>query len=149
MLKARAVKAEREREYLYRIALADQRSAIARELHDVVAHSSAVMVIQADGAGYVLPAQAEQARAALKTISSVGREALGDMHNIVDVLRGDTDGLGDSWWQESGYRRVSLDSLEDMAERARAWRSTSRSRGRRMRSRPVRNSRSSGSCRRA
>ena len=49
-LEERAATLEREREHLARIAVAEERAAIARELHDVVAHSLAVMIVQADGA---------------------------------------------------------------------------------------------------
>src|SRR5581483_207308 len=48
-LEERAATLEREREHLAQIAVADERAAIARELHDVVAHSLAVMIVQADG----------------------------------------------------------------------------------------------------
>jgi Signal transduction histidine kinase, nitrate/nitrite-specific len=48
-LEERAVTAERERDHLARLAVADERASIARELHDVVAHSLAVMIVQATG----------------------------------------------------------------------------------------------------
>ncbi|MFY1698342.1 MULTISPECIES: sensor histidine kinase [unclassified Solwaraspora] len=84
----RAAAAERERDQLARLAAADERAAIARELHDVVAHSLAVMTVQADGASYMIDLDAEQARKAMITIGDTGRDALEDMRRIVAVLRG-------------------------------------------------------------
>ncbi|WP_430790493.1 sensor histidine kinase [Actinoplanes sp. G11-F43] len=87
----RADGAERERDHLARLAAADERAFIARELHDVVAHSLAVMIAQADGATYVLDSDTERARDAMRTVAGTGREALADMHRIVAVLRGTGD----------------------------------------------------------
>jgi signal transduction histidine kinase len=86
-LEERAATLEREREHLARIAVAEERASIARELHDVVAHSLAVMVVQADGARYALDAEPGKAREALEVIAGTGREALGDMKKLVGVLR--------------------------------------------------------------
>ncbi|MFV2083676.1 histidine kinase dimerization/phosphoacceptor domain-containing protein [Micromonospora sp. LOL_021] len=83
----RAAAAERERDQLARLAAADERAAIARELHDVVAHSLAVMTVQADGASYMIDLDVEQARKAMVTIGDTGRDALEDMRRIVAVLR--------------------------------------------------------------
>jgi signal transduction histidine kinase len=86
-LEERAATLEREREHLARIAVAEERASIAREMHDVVAHSVAVMVVQADGARYCLDTDPAKAREALKVIAGTGREALGDMKKLVGVLR--------------------------------------------------------------
>jgi signal transduction histidine kinase len=76
-----------EREHEARSIEARTRNQIARELHDVVAHSLSVMVVQAEG-GYALSAKKpEAAAAALATIATTGREALGEMRRIVAVLR--------------------------------------------------------------
>ena len=76
-----------EREHEARAIEARTRNQIARELHDVVAHSLSVMVVQAEG-GYALSAKKpEAAAAALATIATTGREALGEMRRIVAVLR--------------------------------------------------------------
>ena len=53
-LEERAATLEREREAQARAAVAEERTRIARELHDVVAHSMAVMIVQADGARFML-----------------------------------------------------------------------------------------------
>ncbi|GAA3773701.1 sensor histidine kinase [Streptomyces phyllanthi] len=120
-LEERAATAEREREHLVRLAAAEERAEIARELHDVVAHSLAVMILQADGAGYVLRSDPDRAGTALKAIGDTGRDALADMHRIVRVLRGGrASGQGEEPDTGAGRVRVSLDDLETVAERARA-----------------------------
>jgi signal transduction histidine kinase len=120
-LEARAATAEREREHLVRLAAAEERAEIARELHDVVAHTLAVMILQADGAGYALKTDVDKAAAALQIIAATGRDALDDMHRIVKVLRADRSSDGQERPDEAvGRRKVSLDDLETVAERARA-----------------------------
>ncbi|GGZ80737.1 sensor histidine kinase [Streptomyces bluensis] len=119
-LEARAATAEREREHLVQLAAAEERAEIARELHDVVAHSLAVMILQADGAGYALKSDPDKAGSALKAIADTGRDALEDMHRIVRVLRsGRASGQGEAADADADRRRVSLDDLETVAERAR------------------------------
>lgn len=121
-LQERAVTAERERDQLARLAVAEERANIARELHDIVAHSLAVMIAQADGARYVLSRDLDSARAALETVSSTGRDALGEMRQLVAVLRGTGD-LGDG--REVGGEPAvdrplaALEQLETLVERAR------------------------------
>ncbi|MFF5174516.1 sensor histidine kinase [Micromonospora sp. NPDC000089] len=86
-LEERAATLEREREAEARAAVAGERARIARELHDVVAHSMAVMIVQADGARYMLDRDPEQARAAVRVVADTGRQALEEMRRLVDVLR--------------------------------------------------------------
>jgi signal transduction histidine kinase len=109
----RTATAERERDHLARLAAADERAFIARELHDVVAHSLAVMIAQADGATYVVDTDTGQAREAMRTVAATGREALDDMHRIVAVLRdaGDDD--------PQDRRRHGLARFDALVERAR------------------------------
>ena len=78
---------EFEQDQQARIAVAEERNRIARELHDVLAHSVSVMVSQADGASYALRAKPELAEQAMKTISGTGREALSELRNLLAVLR--------------------------------------------------------------
>jgi signal transduction histidine kinase len=87
-LEERAATLEREREHLARIAVADERAAIARELHDVVAHSLAVMIVQADGGRYAFERDPRAAHEALSVVAATGREALEDMRLLVGLLRG-------------------------------------------------------------
>ena len=86
-LEQRAARLELERETQARMAVAAERARIARELHDVVAHNVSVMVVQADGAAYVLDSAPEQCLNALRTISGTGRQALAEMRRLLGVLR--------------------------------------------------------------
>ncbi|MGW1197610.1 sensor histidine kinase [Streptomyces sp. NPDC002536] len=86
-LEERAERLEKEREQQSRMAVTAERARIARELHDVVAHNVSVMVVQADGAAYVLDSSPEQAKQALETISGTGRQALTEMRRLLGVLR--------------------------------------------------------------
>ncbi|MEU3372175.1 sensor histidine kinase [Streptomyces sp. NPDC006660] len=86
-LEERASRLEREREAQAKVAVAAERARIARELHDVVAHNVSVMVVQADGAAYVMDTSPDQARTALETISMTGRQALAEMRRLLGVLR--------------------------------------------------------------
>ncbi|GIH27269.1 two-component sensor histidine kinase [Acrocarpospora phusangensis] len=88
-LEERAERAERERDQQALIATAAERARIARELHDVVAHNVSVIVVQADGAGFAIDSDPEQARRAVQAISATGRQALTEMRRLVGVLRDD------------------------------------------------------------
>ena len=86
-LEERAARLERERDAQAQIAAAAERSRIARELHDVVAHNVSVMVVQADGASYTLDTDPERARQAITAIAATGRQALAEMRSLLGVLR--------------------------------------------------------------
>jgi signal transduction histidine kinase len=118
-LEERATTLEREREHLAQIAVADERAAIARELHDVVAHSLAVMIVQADGGRYAFDSDPDQARTALDTVATTGREALEDMRRLVGVLRG-TGASAPSEQAPEGRQRITMEGLEALVERARS-----------------------------
>ncbi|MFJ2719096.1 sensor histidine kinase [Streptomyces sp. 6-11-2] len=113
-LEERAARLEKEREAQSKVAVAAERARIARELHDVVAHNVSVMVVQADGAAYVLDAAPDQAKKALETISSTGRQALAEMRRLLGVLR-----TGEH--QESGeyVPQPDVDQIEDLVEQCR------------------------------
>jgi signal transduction histidine kinase len=86
-LEDRAARLERERDAQSKVAVAAERARIARELHDVVAHNVSVMIVQADGAAFVLDGSPEQAKEALAIIASTGRQALEEMRRLLGVLR--------------------------------------------------------------
>ncbi|KAB8195215.1 sensor histidine kinase [Nonomuraea phyllanthi] len=88
-LKDRAARLERARAADTRAARAEERSRIARELHDVVAHHVSVMTVQAAAARRVLGSDPDLAREALSAIEHTGRMAMTEMRNIVGVLRTD------------------------------------------------------------
>ena len=74
-----------------KLAAADERSHIAREMHDIVAHSLSVIITQADGARYAAAAKPELATEALATIAATGRDSLGEMRRLLGILRSDED----------------------------------------------------------
>jgi signal transduction histidine kinase len=80
---------ERERELNVARAVADERARIARELHDVVAHTISVVAIQADAAEAALDADPARARGPLQTIRRSATEALTEMRRLLAVLRAD------------------------------------------------------------
>jgi len=93
-------------------AVADERRRIAREMHDVVAHSVSMMVVQAGGARRILDRDPERAIAAAELIERTGREALAEMRHLLGVLHGD---------QPAGYApQPTLAKLDGLVERARA-----------------------------
>ena len=82
-----AIRTERERAMDRELAAAEERRHIARELHDVVAHSLAVVVTQADGARYAAAGMPGPAVPALEAIATTARDALNDMRGLLGVLR--------------------------------------------------------------
>jgi signal transduction histidine kinase len=87
--RARLLAAELEHEAA--LAAAAERARIARELHDVVAHSLSVVIAQADGGRYAAERDPAAARSALGTISTTAREALTEMRRALGALREDAD----------------------------------------------------------
>jgi len=87
-LEDRARRLEVERDQQNQIATAAERTRIAREMHDIVAHSLTVMIAQADGGRYAADADPAAATRALGTIAETGRAALTDMRRLLGVLRG-------------------------------------------------------------
>lgn len=83
----RAARFEEEREERARQAVAEERSRIARELHDVVAHGISVMTVQAGAVRRLLREEQQREREALETIEQTGREALAEMRRMVGVMK--------------------------------------------------------------
>ena len=93
----RAETAERERDSRAQVAVAAERARLAREMHDVIAHSLSVMITLNDAAAAVDPSP--RAREAISQASEVGRQALGEMHRMLGVLR---DGEAASYAPQPG-----------------------------------------------
>jgi len=85
-LRAQAERAESLRMVEAERAVIEERSRIAREMHDVVAHSLSVMVVQAVAAERLAPKQPEAALASMSSVAEVGRAALGEMRRIFDIF---------------------------------------------------------------
>jgi signal transduction histidine kinase len=83
----RAAQAELERQLTARVAVAEERGRIARELHDVVAHAVSVMVLHVGAVRHRLPTDLEQDREALRNVEEAGRTALTEMRSLLGALR--------------------------------------------------------------
>jgi len=79
--------AEREQAERAERAVAEERTRIARELHDAIGHSVAVMTVQTSAVRRLLHGDQDKERAALETVEATGREAMAEMRKIVGVLR--------------------------------------------------------------
>src|SRR5215207_5780733 len=110
----RATQAERDREAAARIAVAEERSRIARELHDIVAHAVSVMVLQVGAVRHKLPAALAEASDALKGVERTGRTALAEMRHLLADMRPDGDEA--EFTPQPGLD--GLDSLVDQIGRA-------------------------------
>jgi len=104
----RAAQAERERESSARVAVAEERARIARELHDVVAHAVSVMVLHVGAVRHKLPDTLADDADALQGVEETGRTALAEMRRLLGAMRRDEDSL------ELGPQ-PSLDSLDSLA----------------------------------
>lgn len=104
---------ETERDHQAKIAVAEERARIARELHDVVAHAVSVIVVQADGAAYAVRGKPELAERAVQTISATGRQALTELRRLLGVLR--SDGNDSERTPQPGAQ-----SLTELADRVRS-----------------------------
>ncbi|MEO5610826.1 MAG: histidine kinase [Ornithinibacter sp.] len=83
--------AEQHREDLARIAVAEERTRIARELHDVVAHSLSVIAVQADAAEAALATEPSRAGPPMRAIRASARDALADMRQLLHLPRNEED----------------------------------------------------------
>lgn len=111
-LSERAERLDRERELLAERAVAEERVRIAQELHDVVAHSVSLIVVQAQALGATVPDQ--RVTAATDGIADLGRQAMAEMHRTLKLLRANEDEAAERGPQPG------LGDLEELVERARA-----------------------------
>jgi len=105
----RALEAELRRESAARLAVAEERARIARELHDVVAHAVSVMVLQVGAVRHNLPAELAADSDALKDVEQAGRSALTEMRRLLGAMH---DGEDADLSPQPG-----LDSLDALVER--------------------------------
>ncbi|MGH3016291.1 MAG: sensor histidine kinase, partial [Gaiellaceae bacterium] len=112
VLAHRAERLEQEREQKARLAVAEERVRIARELHDIVAHAISVIVVQAQAGQRVLEGEQASARDALGSIETTGRQALVEMRRLLGILRKEDRELALA-------PRPSLAYLDVLAERVR------------------------------
>ena len=111
-LASRAEALERDREEATRAAVTHERARIARELHDLVAHSLAVIVLQAQAADRVMASDVESARRALAAIDATGRAGLGELRRMLDLLLVEVG-------PDELEPRPSLDHLDHLVDRVR------------------------------
>jgi signal transduction histidine kinase len=109
----RAARAERERESAARLAVAEERARIARELHDVVAHAVSVIVLQVGAVRHRLPASAVEDREALQNVEKAGRTALAEMRRLLTAMR-------ESGEEAELAPNPGVDDLEHLVEEVRA-----------------------------
>jgi signal transduction histidine kinase len=110
MLEERAQRLERERELSMHVARADERERIARELHDVVAHSVSVMVVQAGAARTLITSRPERATEALLAVEASGRDALRELRHLLGLLTASDQ-------QPALAPQPGLDQLQPLIER--------------------------------
>jgi signal transduction histidine kinase len=111
-LAEKAERAEHERVEGERRAIASERARIARELHDVLAHSLSVMVVQSSAARRIVARDPERASAAAELVRDTGREALAELRHLFGPVR---RGEGEALSGPPSIRRI-----DDLVERARA-----------------------------
>jgi signal transduction histidine kinase len=91
-LEARAERLEREREEEARRAVAEEQARIAREFHDVIAHSVAVMVVQASAADDIFETNPARAREAIRAVKTTGRQSLDELRRLLAAVRPENPG---------------------------------------------------------
>jgi signal transduction histidine kinase len=115
-LEDRAIRAERERDQQAQLAAAAERTRIAREMHDVVAHNLSVLIALADGVAFAAESDPVAAAGAAAQASEIGRQALAEMQRLVGVLRG-TDQAD---LAEPRFPQPGLDQIDELLTQVRA-----------------------------
>jgi signal transduction histidine kinase len=111
-LRAKASRLEQDQAETQKLAVAEERARIAREMHDVVAHNVSVMVVQASAARRMIDHDPTRAREALSSVEQTGREALAEMRRMLDVLRVEDE-------RAALAPQPSIDELEALIDLAR------------------------------
>jgi len=101
-LEARAARLEREREEQAERAVIEERTRIARELHDVIAHNVSVMVVQASAGEEVFDTDPRRARESLAAVASTGRAALTELRRLLGVIRAEEEHEGAAYAPQPG-----------------------------------------------
>ncbi len=117
-LQERAGRAERERLRERRLAAAEERTRIARDLHDSAAHAINVILVQAGGARLLQERDPDAVRVALGTIEEVARETIGEIDQLIRGLR--ANGAGESGQDDGVEPPAGLAALETLLARHRA-----------------------------
>jgi signal transduction histidine kinase len=110
-LEERALRAEREAERERRLAAAEERTRIARDLHDSAGHAINVILVQAGAARLLQERDPQGARAALETIEAVARDTIGEIDQLVRVLREDGSPVGEAREVEPPPGLAALEAL--------------------------------------
>ena len=105
----RATVAERERDAAARVAVAEERARIARELHDIVAHAVSVMVLQVGAVRHKLPHELSDDSEALRSVERAGRTALAEMRRLLGAMRDERE-------EVSFVPQPGLDGLDSLLE---------------------------------
>ncbi|HEX8085397.1 MAG TPA: histidine kinase [Solirubrobacteraceae bacterium] len=112
-LREKAARLEREREQAAEQAVVDERTRIAGDLHDIVAHALTEMTVQASAAGRLAGRDGARARVAFEAVEDRGRDALGELRRLIGVLRAEDEEIALA-------PQPSLRYLESLARRATA-----------------------------
>jgi signal transduction histidine kinase len=112
-VEARAEQAEAEREQQVALAAAEERTRIARELHDVVAHHVSLMAVQSEAAAALLPGRPAEAGKAVEIIGQTAREALTELRRLLGVLRGPA-GLAGAGGRAATAPAPSISALDEV-----------------------------------
>jgi signal transduction histidine kinase len=113
-IQARAEHAEAERDRQVALAAAQERTRIARELHDVVAHHVSLMAVQSEAAASLLPGRPAEAGKSVQIIGDTAREALTELRRLLGVLRGPPDQAGQPGRRASTSPCPSIGELDEV-----------------------------------
>jgi signal transduction histidine kinase len=115
-LEARAARLEREREEQAQRAVIEERTRIARELHDVIAHNVSVMVVQASAGEEVFDTDPGRARESLSAVASTGRAALTELRRLLGVIRSEENAQGGAAYTPQPGIEYLSELVEQMRE---------------------------------